>query len=1261
MKSGGPWNLRGLRPEARQAARDAARRSGMSVGEWLNGVIDTDEPEYVEPTRYADYDDEDDEAYRPRDDYREPPRRPPPRQQRERDYRPERGPAPERGHRREREPAPERGHRREREPAPSRNYRHEREPAPMRAYRPEREPAPVRAYRPEREPAPVRAYRPEREPAPIPETTMAREEFGEVHARLDRLTQQLERMAQADATRLTGAPPQPPRARPSAPPPPLMPQPRPAARPPGLGAALAIDDAIAEINARQRALYGETVAAVPPMAASPIAGSPVAASPMAASPAAASPVAPTAAPAVEASPTPMQTPVPLPPRPGPPPEPPVDIGNLGEQLRHITTRIKSLRPTSDFERVITAIRTDLAEIRKQITEALPRHAVESLEIEVQALAKRIDHSRESGIDLGALAGLERGLAEVRDALRGLTPAESLVGFDETVRTLSQKVDLIVAKDDPAALQQLETAIGALRGIVSHVASNDTLTKVAEDVRALAGKVDDFANNAASGHAVSMIESRLDTLTNALHASTEAGQAVPRELEKMLGGLIEKLEWVQLTQTDHAALGHLEDRIAQLIKRLDASDARLGNLEAVERGLADLLVHLDQIKGGNVAEIKRSERRTQESLEAVHGTVEHVVDRLAMIESGIHDVAPQPARAAKFVAEPRVVTSVLPTAEFAPVAAAPLTTSQAAPVAAPSIAEPPPMAPADPANTAAPRSATPRQPIDPDLPPDHPLEPGSSAGTRATPSAADRIAASEAAAGYAKPPVSRPAAEKPNFIAAARRAAQAAAASPERQTRAEIVGMEDGQPTSRVRKLLVAGGAVLIAFGCMHIALHMFQDGGPSIPPPHADQAASPAVLDDSPPAKAPASPSGPLILPVPGAPVKSAPQALPPNVMSPSVAPKASPNGRQGGLPAPSGNTIAAPAEPAAMPITPAAPEPATMPSRQSALHDPSDVTGSLPRRVPPPGFVAPAPARPIDVAVEKLPAAPAPVAPVTAMLPSPQAAPHDPADVTGSLPRRAAPPAQPIVVAPAQVPPPDVAIEKLPATIGGPTLRAAALAGDAPAEFEIAMRFAEGHDVVASNEEAARWLSRAAKQGLTLAQFRLGGFYEKGMGVKKDLVAARDLYTAAANKGNGKAMHNLAVLYAEGVDGPADYRTASHWFRKAADHGITDSQYNLAILYARGIGVEQNYTESYKWFALAANAGDAEAGKKRDEVATHLDPPSLAAAQAAIQKFTAEPQPDDAINVKSPPGGWDPPPQAAKPKPRTVGAKAVVPETKLN
>ena len=196
-------------------------------------------------------------------------------------------------------------------------------------------------------------------------------------------------------------------------------------------------------------------------------------------------------------------------------------------------------------------------------------------------------------------------------------------------------------------------------------------------------------------------------------------------------------------------------------------------------------------------------------------------------------------------------------------------------------------------------------------------------------------------------------------------------------------------------------------------------------------------------------------------------------------------------------------------------------------------------------------------------------------------------------------------------------------------------------------MRFAEGRGVPRSNEEAALWLERAAKQGVAPAQFRLGGFYEKGIGVKKDLATARDLYLAAANKGNGKAMHNLAVLYAEGIDGPADYTNASHWFREAADHGVMDSQYNLGILYARGVGVAQNYAESYKWFALAAIAGDPDAAKKRDEVASHLDPQSLAAANLAVKTWTAQPQPDEAINAKAPAGGWDATAGAAPAKPK--------------
>src|SRR5260370_31501210 len=137
-------------------------------------------------------------------------------------------------------------------------------------------------------------------------------------------------------------------------------------------------------------------------------------------------------------------------------------------------------------------------------------------------------------------------------------AEKRVGFHEALKGLRQKLALIIAKEDPAAVEQLETAIGALRGVVSHVASNDALSKVAEDVRGLAAKIDALAKGAATGHAVSALGSRIDTLADALNASTEAGQTVPRQLEKLLSSLIQKLELGPQTANEPSGFKRLWD-------------------------------------------------------------------------------------------------------------------------------------------------------------------------------------------------------------------------------------------------------------------------------------------------------------------------------------------------------------------------------------------------------------------------------------------------------------------------------------------------------------------------------------------------------------------------------------------------------------------------------------------------------------------------------------------------------------------------------
>ncbi len=89
-----------------------------------------------------------------------------------------------------------------------------------------------------------------------------------------------------------------------------------------------------------------------------------------------------------------------------------DFSGLERHLFNITSQIEALRRPDGIEQSIAAFRSELAEIRPAITEAMPRRAIESLENEIRSLARRIDETRQSGIDTQALAGIERALSEI---------------------------------------------------------------------------------------------------------------------------------------------------------------------------------------------------------------------------------------------------------------------------------------------------------------------------------------------------------------------------------------------------------------------------------------------------------------------------------------------------------------------------------------------------------------------------------------------------------------------------------------------------------------------------------------------------------------------------------------------------------------------------------------------------------------------------------------------------------------------------------
>ncbi len=943
----------------------------------------------------------------------------------------------------------------------------------------------------------------------------------------------------------------------------------------------------------------------------------------------------------------MSAPTPTPP---PPPVPAQNLAGLEAQLRNITYQIETLRQPGVSE-AINALRVELTEIGRLLNDAMPRHAIDAIEAQIQGLAQRVVEGRQAGFDSGALARIEDGLSEVRDALRGLTPAENLVGYHEAVAGLAEKIDLIVAQRDPAAMQQLQSSITTLREMASHVASNETVNRLAADVQQLAENVEYIAKTSAGGDALYSIEHRLAALSEALaeraqkdggisprleamiesllgkveqlqkqpamahelqHAVTTmldmADRAVSNEtvhqltaevhqlvanvehivrngatgealfniehrlaalsellehaqgaaqwpqLEMLLQSLHEKVEQLQQAPGDQAAFSQLDSNMVQLAEKLDAIGSRFAQLDAIEHGIGDLLMQVEEMRTArdnpqaSADAFEHDIARTQDALEAMHETLGHVVDRLAMIEQDIHEgkravVPAYGGMAASHQTIGNLAVSVA--SDMAPLV----------PVSAPTVAPPASIA-APAADAAPPQTASEEPEEEPDLSPDRPLEPGS--GQPNSPAA--RVAASEADLGSARPTPASDPNSKSNFIAAARRAAQAASQEQNsRSTRGQSGGSDATDELSlgsrlmhRVKTLFIAASVIAIVIGSVQTAskFHMFGFGNSNAP---ADKVA------------------------------KSTDSGL-----------EQSADDQHADDPLATGST-----KPAADQTAPghADAAPTILPPKATAT--------------PSAGLILPG---------------------TSSGLPSLLSAPGASSvfDITGSIPhaKKSAKTSPAVTSTPA--------VGELPTAIGGDHLRSAAIAGDAAAAYEVGLRYVEGKGVPVNFEQAALWFKRAADKGLVPAQFRLASLLEKGKGVPKDIDRARALYLAAANKGNAKAMHNLAVIYAEGIDGKSDYASAIKWFRMASKRGLADSQFNLGVLAARGIGMNPDLSEAYKWFALAAKQGDKEAAKKRDEIAEQFDAAQLAAAKHAVDTFVPKPQPAEAVNVPAPAGGWD-------------------------
>ena len=105
-------------------------------------------------------------------------------------------------------------------------------------------------------------------------------------------------------------------------------------------------------------------------------------------------------------------------------------------------------------------------------------------------------------------------------------------------------------------------------------------------------------------------------------------------------------------------------------------------------------------------------------------------------------------------------------------------------------------------------------------------------------------------------------------------------------------------------------------------------------------------------------------------------------------------------------------------------------------------------------------------------------------------------------------------------------------------------------------------------------------------AQYELGVRYADGKLLARDQKLSQQWFEKAAAKGVAPAQYRLGAMYERGVGVTKDAALAKQWYMRAADGGNARAMHNLAVLYADGSGGKPDYAEAITWFRHAAELG---------------------------------------------------------------------------
>jgi TPR repeat protein len=183
---------------------------------------------------------------------------------------------------------------------------------------------------------------------------------------------------------------------------------------------------------------------------------------------------------------------------------------------------------------------------------------------------------------------------------------------------------------------------------------------------------------------------------------------------------------------------------------------------------------------------------------------------------------------------------------------------------------------------------------------------------------------------------------------------------------------------------------------------------------------------------------------------------------------------------------------------------------------------------------------------------------------------------------------------------------------------KAGADAGQAEAEFDLGVMYAQGFGVLRDLNAAASWYRKAAEQGNAEAQFALGQMYAHGWGVPRDTAdAIRWFQMANSVDSDGPPTDWMTVEgYGMQQDPAQAVEQAERWISSSATQGYASAMAELGKRFANGNGVAKDDKRSYFWLTLAFLHGDKSEEKLRTAEAAKLTPAEVTAQEHAAQNW---------------------------------------------